>query len=288
MDIAFCTIDGKEWYADEFWALGEKAIVTMRRNLQCTSCKGDAWFRKSSYGNKVPHFCAHHSEDCTYATNYEVVDDGDGGDGGDGQPAANPDSGIVLDLGLDKNYEVDVQTPAPKPDTPVGERRSGKEVKNGGGKDYPAHLTLKNTLYKLVRSDKLYTSDSKVTIPNAPIQGLPEKANELFVNFKDVHEGYNGLSRVYWGFISDAGFTADGRLWLNAGNRTDGLSVSINPDITEEFRAYFKVDKSLDQLEGCHALIIGDCYYATTGKPVIWCGSLDYVVLRRYNFDKVS
>ncbi|ALG52080.1 TPA: hypothetical protein ACX3GK_004631 [Vibrio parahaemolyticus] len=285
MDIAFCTIDGKEWYADEFWALGEKAIVTMRRNLQCTSCKGDAWFRKSSYGNKVPHFCAHHSEDCTYATNYEVVDDGDGGDG---QPAANPDSGIVLDLGLDKNYEVDVQTPAPKPDTPVGERRSGKEVKNGGGKDYPAHLTLKNTLYKLVRSDKLYTSDSKVTIPNAPIQGLPEKANELFVNFKDVHEGYNGLSRVYWGFISDAGFTADGRLWLNAGNRTDGLSVSINPDITEEFRAYFKVDKSLDQLEGCHALIIGDCYYATTGKPVIWCGSLDYVVLRRYNFDKVS
>ncbi|WP_318518308.1 hypothetical protein [Photobacterium leiognathi] len=285
MDIAFCTIDGKEWYADEFWALGEKAIVTMRRNLQCTSCNGDAWFRKSSYGNKVPHFCAHHTEDCNYATIYEVIDDGDGGDG---QPAANPGSGIVLDLGLDKNYEVDVQSPAPKPDIPAGERRLGNEVKNGGGKDYPAHLTLKNTLYKLVRSDKLYTSDSKVTIPNAPIQGLPEKANELFVNFKDVNDGYNKVNRVYWGFISDAGFTADGRLWLNAGNRSDGLSVSINPDITEEFRKYFKVDKSLDQLEGCHALIIGDCYYATTGKPIIWCGSLDYIVLRRYNFDKVS
>lgn len=285
MDIAFCTIDGKEWYADDFWALGEKAIVTMRRNLQCTSCNGDAWFRKSSYGKKVPHFCAHHTEDCIYATNYEVVDDGDGGDG---QPAANPDSGIVLDLGLDESYEVDVQSPVPKLDIPVGERRSGCEVKNGGGKDYPAHLTLKNTLYKLVRSDKLYSSDSKVTIPNAPIQGLPEKANELFVNFKDVQEGYDGLNRVYWGFISDAGFTADGRLWLNAGNRSDGLSVSINPDITEEFRNYFKVDKSLAQLEGCHALIIGDCYYASTGKPVIWCGNLDYVVLRRYNFDKIS
>lgn len=285
MDIAFCTIDGKEWYADDFWALGEKAIVTMRRNLQCTSCNGDAWFRKSSYGNKVPHFCAHHTEDCNYATNYEVVDDGDGGDG---LPAANPDSGIVLNLGLDKNYEVDVQSPIPKPDIPTGERRSGNEVKNGGGKDYPAHLTLKNTLYKLVRSDKLYTSDSKVIIPNTPIQGLPEKANELFVNFKDVHNGYDGQNRVYWGFISDAGFTADGRLWLNAGSRSDGLSVSINPEITEEFRKYFKVDKSLDQLEGCHALIIGNCYYAPTGKPVIWCGSLDYVVLRRYNFDKVS
>ncbi|CAH1557370.1 hypothetical protein [Vibrio rotiferianus] len=284
MDIAFCTIDGKEWYADDFWALGEKAIVTMRRNLQCTICKGDAWFRKSSYGNKVPHFCAHHSEECRYATNYEVVDDGDGGDG---QPAANPDLGIVLDLGLDKNYQVDVQSLTPKLGTPIGERKSGTEIKNGGGKDYPAHLTLKNTLYRLVRSDKLYTSDAKVTIPNAPIQGLPEKANELFVNFKDVHEGYDGLNRVYWGFISDAGLTADGRLWLNAGSRSDGLSVAISPEITEEFRNYFKVEKSLEQLEGCHALIIGDCYYAATGKPVIWCGSLDYVVLRRYNFDKV-
>lgn len=285
MDIALCTIDGREWKADEFWALGENAIVTMRRNLQCISCNGDAWFRKSSYGNKVPHFCAHHEENCIFATNYEVVDDGDGGDG---QPAANPDSGIILNLGLDKNYEVDVKAPEPKQPIPTGERRSGIEVKNSGGKDYPAHLTLKNTLYKLVRSDKLYLSDTKVTIPNISIQGLPEKANQLFVNFKDVHEGYNGLNRIYWGFISDAGFTSDGKLWLNAGSRTDGLSVSISPEITDEFRSYFKVDKSLDQLEGCHALIIGDCYYASTGKPVIWCGSLDYVVLRRYNFDKNS
>lgn len=285
MDVALCSIDGKEWEADKFWALGEKNIVTMRRNLKCPLCNGDAWFRKSSYGNKVPHFCAHHDEDCPNATNYEVIDDGDGSGG---QPAANPESGIILDLGLDKNYEVDVKSPEIKSPTPTGERRSGNDIKNGGGKDYPAHLTLKNTLYKLVRSDKLYLSDAKVTIPNIPIQGLPEKANELFVNFKNVHEGYNGLNRIYWGFISDAGFTSDGKLWLNAGSRTDGLSVSINPDIAEEFRTYFHVDKSLDQLEGCHALIIGDCYYASTGKPVIWCGSLDYVVLRRYNFDKNS
>lgn len=285
MDVALCTIDGNDWHADKFWALGEKAIVTMRRNLKCTSCNGDAWFRKSSYGNKVPHFCAHHEENCGFATNYEVVDDGDGGDG---QSAANPDAGIILNLGLDKNYEVDVQSQPPKPDFPTGERRSGVEVKNAGGKDYPAHLTLKNTLYKLVRSDKLYLSDTKITIPDVPFIGLPDKANQLFVNFKDVHNGFDGLNRIYWGFISDAGITSDGRLWLNAGSRTDGLSVSINPEIIEEFRRYFKVDKSLDQLQGCHALIIGDCYYASTGKPVIWCGSLDYVVLRRYNFDKNS
>jgi hypothetical protein len=77
-------------------------------------------------------------------------------------------------------------------------------------------------------------------------------------------------------------------IWLNAGSRSDSLSVSINPEITEEFRKHFKVDKSLDQLEGYYALIIGNCYYATISKPIIWCDSLDYVVLRRYNFDKVS
>lgn len=285
MDIALCTLDGKEWYADEFWALGEKAIVTMRRNLQCKSCCGDAWFRKSSYGNKVPHFCAHHDENCNFATNYELIDDGDGGDD---QFAANPDTGIILNLGLDTNYEVDVKVNEPKTDVQKGEKRSGIESKKGGGKNFPAHLTLKNTLYKLVRSDKLYTSETKVTIPNIPIQGLPDKANELFVNFKNVQNSYDGLNRIYWGFISDAGLTSDGRLWLNAGSRTDGLSVSINAEITDEFRSYFKVEKSLEQLEGCHALIIGDCYYASTGKPVIWCGSLDYVVLRRYNFDKNS
>lgn len=283
MDIALCTLDGNTWIADEFWALGESNIVTMRRNLKCVSCDGDAWFRKSSYGNKVPHFCAHHTEDCQYATNYEVVDDGDGGDG---QPAANPNSGITLNLGLEKNYEVDVNPTPQKDEIPHGEKRLGEKLKNAGGKDYPAHLTLKNVLYKLVRSDKLYTSDTDIYIPDSPFPSLPSKASELFVNFKDVHEGLSEQNRVFWGFISDAAYSNDGKLWLNAGSRTDGLSVAINPEITTEFRDYFKVGESLDQLQGCHALIIGDCYYASTGKPVIWCGRLDFIVLRRYNFDK--
>ena len=281
MEVALCTVDGKHWHADDFFALGEQNIITMRRNLKCVSCNGDAWFRKSSYGNKIPHFCAHHEDNCGFATNYDVVGDGDGGDG---QPAANPDSGIVLNLGLESNYQVDVQNKGSQPHVPTGERRTGQKLDNAGGKVYPAHLTLKNTLYKLVRSDSLYSSDIRVTIPDVPFQGLPEKANELFVNFKDVYEGLHGKNRIFWGFISDAGYTQDGRLWLNAGNRVDGLSVAVNPDITDEFRTYFKVERSLEQLEGCHALIIGNCYYAASGKPVIWCGNLNYVVLRRYNF----
>jgi len=282
MDAALCTLDNKEWYADDFFLLSSGNIKVMRRNLKCVICNGDAWFRKASYGNKVPHFCAHHTDDCQLATNYEVIGEGDGGDG---QPAADPDSGIILDLGTESNYSVDVIPAEPPMHDATGQKRSGIPMQNAGGINYPAHLTLKNTLYKLVRSDKLYTSDTKVIIPNNQFVGLPEKANELFVKFSDVHKGLKDKNRVFWGFISDAGYTGDGKLWLNVGSRKDGLSVSINPEITDEFRKYFKVEDSLEQFEGCHALIIGNCYYAPSGKPVIWCANLDFIVLRRYNFD---
>lgn len=282
MDTALCTLDNSHWKASEFFVLSDAELQTRRRNLVCSTCGGDAWFRKSSYGNKSPHFCAHHINQCIEATNYEVVGEGDGGDG---QPAAEPDSGIIIDLGLDKNYSIDVKQKEVDLHISTGQQRVPIKIKNGGGIDYPAHLTLKNILYKLVRSDKLYLSDTKVILPDNRFPELPDRANKLFVNFKDVSEDLNQKKRIYWGFISDAGYTPDGKLWLNAGRRTDGLSVAINPDITEPFREYFKVTESLEQLEGCHALIIGDCYYTGKGKPVIWCANLDFIVLRRYNFE---
>lgn len=285
MEKAFCTLDNQEWTAHNFFALGDSAIKLMKRNLLCISCEGDAWFRKSSYGNKSPHFCAHHKDGCTEATNYEVVGEGDGGDG---QPAAEPDSGIIIDLGLDKNYEIDVKKVEQSGELSTGQRKADIQISNAGGINYPAHLTLKNILFKLMRSDKLYLSDTKVTLPDDRFPGLPDRANKLFVNFKDVNESLDRQKRIFWGFISDAGYTKkDGKLWLNAGHRSDGLSISISPELTQEFREYFNVAESLSQLEGCYALIVGDCYYTGEGKgkPVIWCSSLDFIVLRRYNFD---
>lgn len=282
MDVALCTIDGNVWVAQEFYDLGEPAYTKLRRNLKCRSCEGDAWFRKASYGNKVPHFCAHHAEGCEFSTSYEQVGEGDGGTE---FPAANPDGGIILDLGLETNYTIDVKQQEKEPFDPSGQHRTANKVENGGGKDFPAHMTLKNLLFKLVRSEKLYSSEAKVFIPNSPVPGLPEIAKDLFVNFKDINEKLNDKNRIYWGFISDAGYTTDGKLWLNAGNRVGGLSVAINPEIADEFRRYFKVEGSLDNLAGCHVLVIGNCYFAASGKPVIWCGQLDYILLRRYASD---
>ncbi|HEJ7125214.1 TPA: hypothetical protein SMF65_002905 [Serratia marcescens] len=284
MDKAFCTIDEKEWSADAFYALPLSEIQLKRRSLLCIECKGDAWFRRSSYGNDSPHFCAHHQENCPLGTSYEAVGEGDENKG---LPASDADSGIVLDLGLTQSYNIDVKPIVDDSDTtPHGQKFSGEKKINGGNLKYPAHFTLKNLLYKLVKSKGLCYTDKKVGFKEGDFNDLPERGAELFVEFVNVEPWMDGARRIFWGFISDVGQTKDGKIWLNAGNIKSGLSICINKDVSDDFKEQFRVEKSLDELDGCHALIIGTCAYATTGKPILWCGDLSYIVLRRYKSDQ--
>lgn len=284
MDKAFCTIDEKEWNAEAFCVLPPTEIQLKRRSLLCTECKGDAWFRRSSYGNDAPHFCAHHLENCSLGTSYEAVGEGDENKG---LPASDPDSGIVLDLGLTQRYDIDVKTVVDTSETtPQGQKFTAEKTVDGGSVKYPAHFTLKKLLYKLVRSKGQCYADKKVGFKDQFFNDLPERGAELFVEFINVAPWMDGARRVFWGFISDVGQTRDGKIWLNAGNIKSGLSICINNEISSEFKEQFKVENNLEQLDGCHALIIGTCTYATTGKPILWCADLSYVVLRRYKFDQ--
>jgi hypothetical protein len=284
MDHAFCNLDNNEWEADKFYQLPKETFNLYKRNLTCLGCNGVAWFRKSSFGKMSPHFCAHHEEDCNYASVYTVLDQGDG----EGTiPATDPDSGIVLNLGLENDYSIDV---APKNvDGREGNPpKLGGSVTSGSGINYPAHHTLKNTLFQLVRSKGEFANKGQNVRVNDKnnLFNLPSIDRELFVEFKNVSPYLDGSDRIYWGFISDAGTSPNGTIWLNAGQRSDGLSIRIHADIVDQFREYFKVDAQLSNLDGCYALIIGPCIYsASTRKPVIWCSSLDFIVLRRYNFE---
>ncbi|HBW0133636.1 TPA: hypothetical protein MEB37_003635 [Klebsiella aerogenes] len=284
VDKAFCTIDEKEWIADAFYALPLAEIQLKRRSLLCTECKGDAWFRRSSYGNDSPHFCAHHHENCSLGTSYEAVGEGDENKG---LPASDAGSGIVLDWGLTQGYDINVKTAADNTETtPQGQKFTGEKTADGGSLKYPAHFTLKNLLYKLVQSKGLCYADKKVGFKDQSFNDLPDRGGELFVEFINVAPWMDGARRIFWGFISDVGQTRDGKIWLNAGNIKSGLSICINSEISSEFKEQFKVKNSLDELDGCHALIIGTCTYATTGKPILWCGDLSYIVLRRYKLDQ--
>ena len=281
MDYALCRVDQKEWHAADFLELDPASFESMKRHLVCTACEGDAWFRKSSFGKQTPHFCAHHAEGCNYATRYQVIDQGDGeGD----EPATDPDSGIVINLNLEDGYKIDVADKT-NPEDISAAPQLGANIVKGKGFNYPAHHSLKNILFKLVRSNGAFANRSTpVRISNPPFD-LPSIASELFINFKSVMPYLSGQVRMYWGFISDADYSHDGKIWLNAGNRGDGLSVAIYPDIVDQFKEYFGAQNTLRDLDGCHVLIIGPCYFAKTGKPIIWCNSLEYIVLRRYRFD---
>lgn len=282
MNKAFCTIDEQEWGADAFYALPSTELQLKKRSLLCTECKGDAWFRRASYGNDAPHFCAHHQQNCSLGTSYEAVGQGNENKG---LPASDADSGIVLDLGLTQSYNVDVQMALDTSEkTPQGQKLTGEKSADGGSLKYPAHFTLKNLLYKLVQSKGRCYADQKVSFKDQFFNDLPGRGAELFVEFINVAPWMDGARRIFWGFISDVGQTKDGKIWLNAGNIKSGLSVCINSEISGEFKEQFKVKTSLEELDGCHALIIGTCTYATTGKPMLRCGDLSYIVLRRYNF----
>lgn len=281
MDIALCTLDNKEWKIEQFREISDDQLSLMRRNLLCIECHGNAWYRKSSYGNDSPHFCAHHKEGCSFATSYTIIGEGDGGEA---EPASNPDSIIVIDLVREKNYQIDVKPTEPSLLPPSGLFRSNEQISNGGGVDFPTHLTLKNILYRLIRSSLLPFVNERVVIRDDTFKNLPTEAKELFVNFKNVSYWLDDHQRAFWGFISDAGQTKDNKIWLNAGNITSGLSIAINEKISQEFKEYFKIDESLESLSGCHVLVIGTCRYTSTGKPIIWCTNLNHIVLRRYNF----
>jgi len=284
MYTAFCTIDEKEWSAQDFFALPNHEVGLKKRSLLCTECKGNAWFRRSSYGNDAPHFCAHHQDNCSLGTSYEAVGEGDENKK---LPISDADSGIILDLGLTQSYNIDVNTGVETSETsPQGHKFTGEKCIDGGSLKYPAHSTLKNLLYKLVKSKGLCYADEKVSFKDQYFDDLPVRGADLFVDFVNVAPWMDGVRRVFWGFISDVGQTKDGKIWLNSGNIKSGLSVCINSEISSDFKEQFKVKNSIDELDGCHALIIGTCTYATTGKPILRSGDLSYIVLRRYKFDQ--
>ncbi|HGH5989674.1 TPA: hypothetical protein ACJI8U_001240 [Morganella morganii] len=282
MDKALCTIDNREWDARLFSKLDPNEIQLKRRNLICLGCQGDAWFRKSSYGNESPHFCAHHQEGCSFGTAYEAIGEGDNERK---IPAVDADNGIIIDFGLPKSYSVDVASGSSESESGSSGLKLATGNTEDGGKKYPSHTTLKQMLYRLVKSDGHYYEDKNLIITDDTLHDLPKSGSELFVHFNDVREWLDGARRIFWGFISDAGQTSDGKIWLNAGNIRKGLSVCLMERVTESFREQFRIGDNLDELDGCHALIVGTCTYAMSGKPVIRCNDLNYIVLRRYKAD---
>lgn len=287
MQYARCTDDGQVWEAAGFAALPVSELESKRRNLVCVQCGEFAWFRKESTHGHPAHFCAHHTDNCDLRVEYIVVDEGrHDATTVEGEVAAG--TAIIVRLDQEVGGQVDVTEVQPPP-TP-GQGEGGRTfIVRGAERESSQHFTLRRILLRLVQSPDFRTSDRQIAFYRNEEEVLIRgSVRDIVTSFTDItRETHNDRMMLYWGPIASAGKTPDEKLWLNSSDRYQGVSVAIFQDIVEEFLAVFGID-DLDDLAGAHVLVAGKCYFTSTGKPVIWCGSPKYIVVRRYRDERLQ
>ena len=282
MDVAFCKDDGEEYEIQEFVALPKSERESKRRALICTECSGFAWFRKESRLSPA-HFCAQHTEDCTFKTHYEDVGESD-----DDALETDTDASNTLIINLDdeKGGTIDVAEPYPErdPNKEFGDSSSNRLVRRRFDGDTPQQSNLRRLLLRLVRSEPFRNSSDEVV--------FYKRQNEVFVNgpiknvvkrFDQITEFDNDRSALFWGPIASVGKTTDGRLWLNSSKDYSSASISIFDDIVDDFLDLFEVE-DIDDLLGAWVIVAGTCRFSGEGqgKPIIWCGTPNYIFVRKY------
>lgn len=280
MEYAREVADGRVWEALEFSRLPELDIETKRRALECAECSEFAWFRAESRNGHPPHFCSHHAEDCGLKVRYEVV--GDALPAGQDEAQIDAGDSIIVRLDLEEARQIDVLTPAAGQNE--GQGRDGvRHVGVGGRQLANQHFSLRRILYRLVQSPGFRQARSRITLYRNENEVLIDgPADEVVCSFDQLTKEKNhDKLMLYWGAIASAGRTPDGKLWLNASLVRGGVSVAIYEDIAQQFLDAFEIE-DLEDLAGAHVLLAGRCLYADSGKPVIRCGAVRYIVVRRY------
>lgn len=281
MQYARCADNGQVWEAARFAALPIEVLEAKRKNLLCVECNEFAWFRRESSHGHPPHFCAHHRDGCDLKVEYVVVDEQRNDVTlAEGEVAAG--DAIIVRLDQERGSHVDV-TEVPRPPTP-GQGEGGRTfVLRAGGRESIQHFTLRRILLRLVQSPEFRASNRLIVFYKNEEKALVRgPVREVVASFADIkRERHSDRLMLFWGPIASAGRTSDGKLWLNSSDRHQGASVAIFTDIVDEFLAVFGIN-DLDELAGAHVLAAGKCYFPGTGKPVIWCGSPKYIVVRRY------
>lgn len=281
MQYAKHTIDNKTWEASEFAALPVDELETKRRNLICVQCSGFAWFCKESTHGHPAHFKAHHKDCCELKVEYVVV--------GESRNEATIEenevtagSSIIVRLDQEQGSDIDVNEVQPPPSP--GEGGGGRTfIKRGSERESFQHFTLRKILLRLVQSPTFCKSTQELVFyKNENEILLSGQVRNIVANFADIDPGAHDDKRMFfWGPIASAGKTPDGKLWLNSSDSNKGVSVVVFPDIVDDFLTTFRID-NLEELAGAHVLVAGKCNFSGTGKPIIWCGSSKYIVVRRY------
>ena len=282
MDVAFCRDDGEVYEIIQFVELPFVERESKRRALACNECGEFAWFRKESRLSPA-HFCAHHADDCTFKTHYEEASENDDDALESDNEAANT---LIINLHEEQGGSIEVAEPHPErdPNKEFNGSSSNRLVRLRFEGDTPQQSNLKRLLLRLVRSESFRNSSDEVV--------FYKRENEVFVNgaiknvvkrFDQITEFDDDRSALFWGPIASVGKTPDGRLWLNSSKDYSSASITIFDDIVDDFLDLFDVDDT-DDLLGAWVIVAGTCHFSGEGqgKPIIWCGTPNYIFVRKY------
>lgn len=282
MQYAFCRTDEVVWEAFQFSQLPSVELSEKRNNLLCTQCGALAWFRKESTHGRPAHFCAHHEPDCELKAEYVVVDD-DRGDASEAVEEVKSSGDIVVRLDKEKGGDIDVRPAANVPNGQPWQAGRSYAVR-GEDRFSNQEFTLKRVLHRLVQSPSFRSSTARITFYRSENEPLIDgRVCDVTTAFSDISRQDEGDRKFFWGPITSAKRDNDGKIWLNSAPQYQSVSVVIFTDIADDFLKAFNIE-DLDELAGAHVLVSGRCAFTGKGqqKPIIWCGALYQVVIRRY------
>ena len=264
MKFAFCSEDGKTYGVDEFSRSSQPDLARKRRLLQCPKCGGPAFFRAASFNGRASCFGARpHAEGCSLATQDALRPD----DGID-DPDALVQSGrkIVVDF----NYGTSSQ-----PSYFIEAAKHNYDYANGYRPDAPAYRRLSSLLRTLIKSPDFRTSDQRIEALDQPEMAV----RDFFVPLLSVSEAHNGLTRGYWGLISDARMSDDRKtVWFNSGG-LDTISFCMDTKHLEEFNRRYRFHDAED-LAGAYILVMGTVHVSPIFKIFCVIEELDHMALR--------
>lgn len=267
MDVARCTLNDQQFTSQQFEQLPPAELELKRRNLVCTGCGNQAFFRKASRRGVAACFGARpHGPQCPLGA--EDFSRHDGGIGADEEIRQN-DGVLVIDLAFGAapgDVHVDQ---VPELD---GRPRGGRAIQGDGHYRAQSHRRLRTLLRHLRHSPGFRYSLQQLEIAG----GNPTSVRDFFVEFQEISERDMGRLGGYWGMITDARLGAQA-LWLNSGGRGD-ISICLPDEIVDSFFERFNIEDSED-LAGAYVLAIGQPRTSQNGKKYMTLDDIAFITV---------
>lgn len=211
MDLAHCTLDGRDYRAEEFTALPADQFLTLKPWLICGLCGGKAGPVRPHH--RVHHFRADHADDC-------VHDSGEREQIAAALPGGfDPNRsgrGFVLNLAPEPGPTVDVADDPAAPSTPGRARRHHPTDGEGEG---PHHYMLETMLELLIARPDVAVSDEPITIGNETTI-----CRHFFTGFDDTTPAHVGRYGGYWGPVESIGHRIH-YSWINTPGEAPDVRV---------------------------------------------------------------